>query len=684
MWLTAAAAAARWSGLTLTCNCDMIEVRRLIRRSDASQAPAERSANTGQTLGEHRPNTSRTLGEHPPNAGAPCSSCRLDAPSLRQARRARLCATEVEEFAIEDPGHLLRQFLMAKKWSYAVANVSIILSEIVMVQFPRLLGEFTNAWGHRRLTPGRIMDYALELLLVGVVYVLLFGVGQMRNGRNGREFEYLLRKRLFDHWETLSAGYFRKRSVGDLLNHALNDVRAVREALSGGMNILTNSIFLLAATLYMTLTTINVKLTLMSLIPILFVPLLVIWWGPRIRDASRQVQESLSDMADLTEESLSAISLVKATANERVETERFTKRVDQIVHRQLGMIQRSAMFQSFIPLLGSLSFAIALLYGGYLTVERQISLGAFVAFTLYLAMIITPLQQIGFVINNFQRASASMTRLRILMSEAPDIRDPDHASPHAGIAGIIGDIDVRLASFTYPDGDNPVLQNIVFSALRGQTVGIVGRTGSGKTTLVNLLPRIFDPPPGSVFLDGRDIRELPLSVLRAAIAYVPQDGFLFSTSLGENIGFSSVDATPKAIEQAARDAAIYEDIMRFRDGMDTQIGERGVTLSGGQKQRTAIARALLKNAPILLLDDSLSAVDMNTEKRLITRLRQIRQGKTTLIIAHRLSAVRHADLILVLDGGELAESGTHADLIRRNGVYSALYRLQHDGEAVTG
>ncbi len=620
-------------------------------------------------------------GEHLPNADAPCFSCRLVAPSTRQARRTRLCAAEVGECAIEDPRHLLRQFLMAKKWSYAVANVSIILSEIVMVQFPRILGEFTNTLSRRQLTPGRVMDYALELLLVGVVYVLLFGVGQMRNGRHGREFEYLLRKRLFDHWETLSAGYFRKRSVGDLLNHALNDVRAVREALSGGMNILTNSIFLLAATLFMTLTTINVKLTLMSLIPILFVPLLVIWWGPRIRDASRKVQESLSDMADLTEESLSAISLVKATANERVETDRFTKRVDQIVRRQLGMIQRSAMFQSFIPLLGSLSFAIALLYGGYLTVERQISLGAFVAFTLYLAMIITPLQQIGFVINNFQRASASMARLRILLSVAPDIKDSDHAVQHIEIAG---DIDVRLTSFTYPDGDAPVLRNIAFSVARGQTVGIVGRTGSGKTTLANLLPRIFDPPDSSVFVDGYDIRELPLSVLRAAIAYVPQDGFLFSTSIGENIGFSSVDATPEAIEQAARNAAIYEDIMRFRDGMATQIGERGVTLSGGQKQRTAIARALLKNAPILLLDDSLSAVDMNTEKRLITRLQQIRHGKTTLIVAHRLSAVRHADLILVLDGGELVESGTHTDLIRRKGVYSALYRLQHDGEGVTG
>lgn len=585
------------------------------------------------------------------------------------------------EFVIEDPGSLVRQFFIAKKWSYALATIAIILSEIVMVQFPRILGNFTNSLSRRQLTPSRVIDYAMELLVVGIVYVLLFGIGQMRNGRHGREFEYLLRKRLFDHWETLSASYFRKHSVGDLLNHALNDVRAVREALSGGMNILTNAIFLLAATLFMTLTTINVKLTLLSMIPILFVPLLVIWWGPRIRDASRQVQESLSDMADLTEESLSAIRLIKATANERVETERFTKRVDLIVHRQLGMIRRSAMFQSFIPLLGSLSFAIALLYGGYLTVERQISLGSFVAFTLYLAMIITPLQQIGFVINNFQRASASMARLRILLSAAPDIKDSEQHAPHAEIAG---DIDVRLSSFTYPDGDAPALQDIAFSAARGQTIGIVGRTGSGKTTLANLLPRIFEPPPGSVFVDGYDVRELPLSDLRAAIAYVPQDGFLFSTSIGENIGFSSVDAKPEAIEQAAKDAAIYNDIIRFRDGLDTQIGERGVTLSGGQKQRTAIARALLKNAPILLLDDSLSAVDMNTEKRLISRLRQIRQGKTTLIIAHRLSAVRHADLIVVLDGGRIVESGAHADLIRRGGAYSAMYRLQHDGEAVTG
>ncbi|MCY0892860.1 MAG: ABC transporter ATP-binding protein [Acidibacillus sp.] len=571
--------------------------------------------------------------------------------------------------------------MIDKRWTYVIAISSIILSEIVSVQFPNVLGQFTDSLSRGALSMSLVMRYALELLVIGVMYVLLYGVGQLLNGRSGRIFEYQLRQKLFLHWESLSTSYYRQRSIGDLLNHAMNDVRAVREALSGGANILTNAIFLLIATLYMTFTTISVKLTLVSIIPILFVPLLVIWWGPKIRVASREVQESLSDMAEFTEESLSAIRLIKATASEEVEANRFSTQIEQIVHTQMQMIKRSAMFQSFIPLLGSLSFAIALLYGGYLTVYHEIRLGEFVAFTLYLAMIITPLQQIGFVINNFQRASASLTRLSILLGAQPEIVDDKDA---VAMPSVSGAIDVQLTTFQYADSDHPALSDISFTVLPGQTVGIVGRTGSGKTTLANLFPRIFDPPFGSLFVDGVDVRKICVQDLREAIAYVPQDGFLFSTTIAENIGFSETEVTTEALEQAAKDAAVYDDIMRFKDGMNTQIGERGVALSGGQKQRVAIARALLKNAPIMILDDSLSAVDMNTEKQLITRLQKLRAKKTTIIIAHRLSAVRHADQIIVLDAGRLVEKGSHEELLRKGGMYRNLYELQQGDGEVSG
>lgn len=555
--------------------------------------------------------------------------------------------------------------------------VSIVLSNIVMVQFPNILGQFTNTLQAGQLTAARLRYYSLMLLAIGSVYVILYGIGQFRNGQIGRNFEYQLRQRLFAHWELLSAGYYRQKSIGDLLNHAMSDVAAVREALSGGLNILTNSIFLLITTLYMTLSTISVQLTLVSIIPILFVPLFIIWWGPRIRLASKSVQEGLSSMADQTEESFAAIRLVKATSNEAVEAARFEQKVDEIVRRQVAMFRQSALFQSMIPLMGSISFAIALLYGGYLTLQGTIHLGSFVAFTLYLGMLITPLQQMGFVINNFQRASASLARLRVLLEEEPEIQDP--AEPDV-VPSITGKLSVNLHEFQYPDADRPVLRDIQFELESGQTLGIVGRTAAGKTTLANLLPRIFEPPQGAVKIDGHDVRNLRLEQLRQAIAYVPQDGFLFSTTIGENIGFAEEAASAEEIAEAARSAAIYDEIVSFSDGFATLIGERGVTLSGGQKQRTAIARAFLKNAPILIMDDSLSAVDMNTEKQVLGNLQSLRRGKTTVIIAHRLSAVRHADLILVLDDGRIVESGTHDDLLDEAGVYRALYDLQEAGK----
>jgi len=583
--------------------------------------------------------------------------------------------------ATENPRHLLWQYLLDQKWAYAVSVISIVIAEIITVQFPHILGNFTDALQAGNLTATRVMQYSLVLLAVGVGYVIFYGIGQFRNGQSGRRFEYQLRQRLFSHWELLSANYYRQRSIGDLLNHALTDVGAIRDALTGGVNTLTNAVVLLIATLYMTFATINVKLTLFSIIPLLFVPFFIVWWSPRIRDASRRVQEGLSDMADLSEESLTAIRLVKASSNEEVELNRFKQRVEVIMQRQMQRFRQSAMFQTMIPFTGSVSFAIALVYGGYLTLHHQIPLGSFVAFTLYLAMILQPLQQMGFVFNYFQRASASLARLSVLLGEVPEIQDCRNP---IRVETIAGGLDVDIAEFRYPDGDRPVLKNIRFSVQPGETLGIVGRTGCGKTTLANLIPRIFEPEENSIFIDGHDIRRLSLKDLRGAISYVPQDGFLFSATVGENIAFAKENVTTKEIWQAARDSAIYDEIVDFPNGFDTLVGERGITLSGGQRQRTAIARAFVKNAPILLMDDSLSAVDMNAEKKILGALKRVRRDKTSIIIAHRLSAVRHADLILVMENGEIVERGTHEELLQLGGTYWEIYQMQENGEGAAG
>ncbi|MCL6446511.1 MAG: ABC transporter ATP-binding protein, partial [Alicyclobacillus sp.] len=329
----------------------------------------------------------------------------------------------------QDPKRLLQQYFWEHRWTYGASLLSIIISEFITVQFPNVLGQFTNALQAHRLKATDIPHYVLLLLVIAAGYVVFYGFGQYRNGQMGRRFEYELRRRLYDHWQLLSTGYFRRRSIGDLLNHALNDVQNVRELMSMGLNIMTNATFLLCATLIMTFRTVGIKLTLISIIPILFVPAFVIWIGPRVRGASRSVQEGLSDMAELTEESLSAIRLIKGTANEDVEAKRFEARVDAIVARQMSLIRISSLFQTVFPFAESLSFSIGLLYGGYLAIHHEIKLGSFVAFTFYVTMLFTPLQQIGQFVNSFQRAQASITRLSNLLSEAPDITDPPEPAP---------------------------------------------------------------------------------------------------------------------------------------------------------------------------------------------------------------------------------------------------------------
>ncbi|MCL6490071.1 MAG: ABC transporter ATP-binding protein/permease [Alicyclobacillus mali] len=578
------------------------------------------------------------------------------------------------------PQSLLKSYLWEHRVGYVGSTIAILVSEWIFVQFPNVLGRFTDALSVHRLSGRGVFLYALLLMAIGTLYVFFYGIGQSQNGRAARGFEYLLRTKLFAHWETMDVDYFRQRSVGDLLSHAMNDVQQVREALSGGLNILTNAVFLLIATLVMTFTTVSFKLTVFSMIPLLCIPFFVVWIGPKVRASSRQVQEALSSMSELAEESFTAIRLVKATANEPIEVKRFADRVDHIAAEQMSLVRKQAAFQSIIPTASSVAFGIALLYGGWLTIRHEIPIGSFVAFTLYLGQLVVPLQQIGQVINSYQRASASMARLDLLLQERPSVADPPHP---VRLAKVEGAIDIHLDAFAYPDGKRPVLRDIHLSVRPGQTLGIVGRTGSGKTTLVSLLPRIYDPPAGAIRIDGVDVRDLSLEQLRKAIAFVPQDGFLFSTTLRENIAFGRPDATDEDVAAAARAACLEGDVDRFPDGYDTIVGERGVTLSGGQRQRTAIARAWLKDAPILILDDSLSAVDMETEKRILASFRAMRRRRTVLIIAHRLSAVRDADWIVVMDEGRIAEQGTHDHLIQKGGIYAEMYRLQAREEEVS-
>ncbi len=575
------------------------------------------------------------------------------------------------------PTALVWSFVWRRKWGYLAAIIAVGIGEFFRVRIPHILGHFVNRLKTGTMTEHAILGFVVELIMVAAVFVLAIGYAQTQIGRLGRTFEFEMRQTLFSHWETLSSSYFQRHSIGDLLNHTLNDVTAVRQALSRGMNQISQALFLFAATLFMSIRTINVSLTLLSLIPILGIPVVIAIIRPEVRSRSRQVQEALSDMSALAEESFRAIRLIKATSNEPVEYERFIQLTQTVVDRQMSLVRLNTLFQSLIPLLNGLGFTVGLVYGGWLVIHGTISLGSFVAFTIYLSMLVQPLTQFGVVINTFQNASASVLRLQVLLAVEPDIRDPKCPVERDRWEA---DLEVRDLTFTFPGGAKPTLSHISFKIPQGKTLGIVGRTGSGKTALLNLILRDYDAPPGTIFFGGVDIRDMRLGDLRREIAYVPQDGFLFSTTIGENIAFSRAVVVPTEVERAAAQSHILETIRGFPSGINSEVGERGIMLSGGQRQRTAIARALIKSeARLLILDDSLSAVDAGTETEIIQVLRKIRGEKTTVIAAHRLSALRDADWIIVLDQGQIVERGVHGDLIRQNGLYAELFQIQAGG-----
>lgn len=488
-----------------------------------------------------------------------------------------------------------------------------------------------------------------------------------------RLVEYDLRNDFLAHIQKMSLSFLQSRSTGDIMSRATNDLNAVRSVLGPAIMYSMNTVTLIIIATYI-LFRLNWQLTLLAYIPLVLVSITVKKFGGEIHDRFESIQEQFSSLTTKAQENISGIRVVKAFAREQSEIEDFRLLNFEYLRRNISLIRLWGVFYPLMTALIGMSSVALLWFGGRQVIDQRLTLGEFVAFMGYLAMLTWPTIAVGWVINLFQRGSASMGRILEIMDVPPDIQDePGSSAPMP----VHGSIEFRNLTFSYPRSSGPVLRNISLFVPAGTSLAIVGHTGSGKSTLVNLIPRLFDPPPGTVFVDGKDVRDWPLAQLRKTIGSVPQETFLFSDTIRENIAFGSdSDISDEKLDWAAQVSQIADDISSFSKKMQTYVGERGITLSGGQKQRVAISRAVAILPKILIFDDSLSSVDTYTEERILGELAKIMNERTSILVSHRISTIKGADQIVVLKDGEIVERGTHDSLTAFDGVYADLYRKQ--------
>ena len=573
-------------------------------------------------------------------------------------------------------GDLLKYGKPYKK-RYFIGITFLIIVDFLQLVPPKILGNLTDNFARGTASRKTILYSIIFILIISLVIGLGRFMWRIYVNGTSRLIEYDIRKKFFGHIQKQSITFYDERKTGDLMALATNDLNAVRNSMGPGVIMFFDAIVLTIATIVIMLT-ISVPLTILSLLPLPFVAIVSQKFGKKIHRKFGKVQRCFSRLTDLIQENFSGIRIVKSFVQEEKEYEKFSKENDKNFEANMEFIKLWGIFSPLVEFISSISFALLIIVGGTLVILGDISLGNFITFNMYLGNLVWPMMAIGQVINNLQRGLASLERIEEVLEIKTDIVDKNVQQ----VSDLKDDIVFNNLNFKYKTSQVPTLSNINLRIKKGTTLGIVGKTGSGKSTLINLLVRLYNVEDNMISIGERDINRISLNSLRSNIGFVSQDPFLFSATISENIALALDEVDIPMVETAAKQADIYDNIKDFPKGFDTVVGERGATLSGGQKQRSSIARALIKNPDILILDDCLSAVDAKTEVKILDNLKEVLKDRTSIIVSHRISAIKNADKIIVMDNGKIVEEGTHEELKVKEGIYKDIFEKQQLEEKI--